>query len=118
MGEVEPGEPYVTVDGSLVTELVRPERGGSRNVSVAAAVIQPGESTRAHAHAASDEVYFVLSGKGEVTLGANSHKVEPGSCVLLPAGQVHGACCTGDEPLRLLCICAPPYTHEQTTLIG
>jgi mannose-6-phosphate isomerase-like protein (cupin superfamily) len=88
-----------------------------RNVSVAEAVIQPGGSTRAHSHAVSDEVYYVLSGKGVVTLGANSYSVEPGSCVLLPAGHVHFACCAGDEPLRILCICAPPYTHEETTLV-
>jgi len=114
-GLVEPGAPYETLDGSLVRELVRPERGGSRNVSVAEAVIQAGESTRSHAHPLSDEIYFVLSGEGVVTLGAKSYAVEPGSCVFLPAGQVHFARCGGPQALRILCICAPPYTHEQTT---
>ena len=114
-GPVHAAAPYVTLDGSLVTELVRPERGGSRNVSVAEAVVSPGESTRRHAHRLSDEVYLVLSGEGVVTLGAKSYAVEPGSCLFLPAGQAHSARCDGPEALRILCICAPPYTHEQTT---
>ncbi|MBM3472530.1 MAG: cupin domain-containing protein [Armatimonadetes bacterium] len=107
--------PYQTLDGSFVTELVRPERGGSRNVSVAEAVVQPGQSTRRHVHRESDEVYFVLSGEGVVTLGAKSYAVEPGSCLFLPAGEAHSACCDGPEALKILCLCAPPYTHEQTT---
>jgi mannose-6-phosphate isomerase-like protein (cupin superfamily) len=115
-GPVEAAEPYVTLDGSWVRELVRPERGGSRNVSVAEAVIQPGQSTRRHSHRLSDEVYYILGGKGVVTLGANPYAVEAGSCLLLPAGVVHFARCDGPEALRILCLCAPPYTHEQTAL--
>jgi len=114
-GPVGPVEPYRALDGSTVTELVRPERGGSRNVSVAEAVIEPGQATRAHYHKASDEVYYVLGGKGVVRVGENSVAVEPGGCVFIPAGQVHSAGCEGNRPLRVLCICAPPYTHEGTS---
>jgi mannose-6-phosphate isomerase-like protein (cupin superfamily) len=114
-GVVEPAEPCRALDGSVVRELVRPERGGPRNVSVAEAVIEPGQMTRAHYHSSSDEVYYVLSGEGVVHLAENSASVEPGSCVIIPAGHVHRAGCEGHEPLRILCICSPPYTHEQTT---
>jgi len=114
-GPAAAGDPYVTLDGSRVTELLRPERGGPRNLSVAEAVVEPGQSTRRHRHGRSDEVYYILEGKGVVTLGANSYAVEPGSCLLLPAGAVHSARCEGEAPLRILCLCAPPYTHEQTT---
>lgn len=115
-GPMATAEAYVTLDGSTVIERARPERGGSRNVSVAEAVIEPGQATRAHSHRLSDEVYYILSGKGVVTLGANTYPVEPGGCVFLPAGIVHSARCDGPEALRLLCICVPPYTHEQTAL--
>jgi len=111
---MQPGVPYVTLDGSLVTELVRPDRGGSGNVSAAEAVVEPGASTRPHCHAESDEVYFVLGGKGLVTIEANRVLVEPGSATLALAGQRHSVRNVGAEALRLLCICAPPYTHEQT----
>lgn len=114
---MERGERYRTLDGSMVTELVRPERGGSRNVSVAEAVIEPGQGTLPHDHPESDEVYYILNGKGVVSLGENLHQVEPGSCAFIPAGQVHSVRCEGSEPLRILCICSPPYTHEGTTTV-
>ena len=114
-GPAQRGTPCVTVDGSLVTALLRPERGGSRRVSVAEAVIQPGERTRLHRHAESDEIYYVLEGKGVLTLGEKLYSLKARSCVFLPAGSVHAVRCDGDEALRILCICAPPYTHEQTT---
>ncbi len=113
-GEAQPGQPYVTLDGSMVTELVRPERGGSRNLSVAEAVIEPGQRALRHAHRESDEVYYVLGGKGEVSVGEKSFPVEPGSCLFSPAGEPHSAAAAGNGPLKILCACAPPYAHEDT----
>ncbi|MBM3498173.1 MAG: cupin domain-containing protein [Armatimonadetes bacterium] len=113
-GPAKSVEAYVTLDGSRVLELIRPERGGSPNLSVAEAVVEPGQSTRRHLHRRSDEVYYILEGKGTVTLGAKGYEVEPGSCLLLPAGSVHSVRCDGPEALRILCLCAPPYTHDQT----
>lgn len=112
----EAGEAYVTLDGSTVRELVRPEAGGSRNLSVAEAVVEAGAATRRHTHGASDEVYYVLEGKGEVWVGENCHAVGPGSCVPIPAGVAH-LVRAGQEGLRILCACAPPYTHEDTVLL-
>ena len=107
-GLVHRAEPYVTVDGSRVVELVRPERGGSRKVSVAEAFIESCRATRVHSHTRSDEVYYVLSGKGVVTVEENSFAVGPGSCVVVPAGRAHYATGTGSAGLRILCVCAPP----------
>ena len=115
-GLVQPGEAYVTRDGSTVVELVRPERGGSRNVSVARAIVEPGQPTQRHYHTDSDEVYYVLQGTGAVRLGDRWLPVEPAATVFIPAGLAHEARCDGPTPLVILCICSPPYTHEQTVL--
>ena len=32
-GEVHPGEPYVTLDGSMITELVRPEQSADNHIA-------------------------------------------------------------------------------------
>ena len=42
----------------------------------------------------------------------------PGDCVLIAPGVIHKLVNTGDEPLRLLCCCAPPWTPEDTILTG
>jgi len=43
--------------------------------------------------------------------------VAAGDCVVIPPGQVHELVNTGDEPLVLLCCCAPAYSHEDTVLL-
>ena len=110
-------ESHLSADGSLVTELVRPELGGPRNVSVARAVVEPGQSTHRHYHTDSDEVYYILSGEGVVTVGEKAEAVAAGDCLFIPAGQVHAARCESESPLSILCLCSPPYTHARTVRV-
>ena len=107
---------YETLDGSLIRELVRPEREGSRNLSLAEATIAPGQTTHRHRHRQSEEIYYVLSGEGIVEVAARQTVVQAGDAVLIPPGAEHCAVNTGDLPLRLLCACSPAYQHEDTEL--
>ena len=43
--------------------------------------------------------------------------MRPGDAIAIPPGQAHKLWNTGDEPLRLLCCCAPGYEHDDTVLI-
>lgn len=107
---------YRTLDGSLIDELVRPEREGSRNLSLAEATIFPGETTHRHRHRQTEEIYYVLAGEGIVEVAASKTAVCAGDAVLIPPGAEHCATNTGAGPLRLLCACSPPYQHEDTEL--
>ena len=109
-------EPYVTLDGSLIRELIRPEDQGSRRLSVAEATIAPGQTTHRHRHRQSEEVYYVVAGQGIIEVAARKTEVRAGEAVLIPAGAEHCAINTGAEPLRLLCACSPPYEHQDTEL--
>jgi mannose-6-phosphate isomerase-like protein (cupin superfamily) len=42
--------------------------------------------------------------------------VSAGDTVVIPPGARHKLWNTGAEPLKLLCCCAPPYSHEDTFL--
>ena len=70
-------------------------------------VLAKGQSQTPHAHADSDKVYVVLSGRGAVRVGAESHAVRAGHAVFCPAGSEHGVENTGPEDLRLLVFMAP-----------
>jgi mannose-6-phosphate isomerase-like protein (cupin superfamily) len=37
--------------------------------------------------------------------------------VVIAPGEVHGLVNTCDEPLVLLCCCAPAYSHDDTVLV-
>jgi mannose-6-phosphate isomerase-like protein (cupin superfamily) len=42
-----------------------------------------------HFHQGYDEVYYVLSGTGRMTIGAESHSLRPGAAAVIPAGVSH-----------------------------
>ena len=107
---------YVTLDGSRILELIRPEREGSRNLNLARAVIDSGKSTIRHRHRQSEEAYYVLSGEGVLEIGAVIERVAPGDARLIPSGVEHRVTCVGAQPLAILCVCAPPYRHDDTEL--
>ena len=107
---------YRTLDGSLITELIRPETDGSRNLSVAEAVISPGQSTLAHYHGSSEEVYVVIEGLGQLWIGAVAREIGPGEAHLIPPGEEHKVTCMSEAPLRILCVCSPPYQHADTVI--
>lgn len=107
---------YVTKDGSEIRELMHPSAHGNRNQSLAEATVMPGKATQLHRHAATEELYHITSGTGLMTLGDKLIAVGPRDTVLIPPGMAHKIEATGDEPLRVLCCCSPPYSHEDTEL--
>ena len=107
-------ESFVTADGSTIRELFGLPTGGVEHQSLAEATLAPGQATQRHYHRASEEIYFVLDGEGEMELDGERRQVSPGDAVAIPAGSWHELRAEGDRPLRILCCCTPPYRHEDT----
>ncbi len=80
--------------------------------SLAEASLPDGSSTDRHWHRDSEELYFILEGRGAMEVDGEVRDVGPGDAVLIPPGAWHQITATG--PLRFLCCCAPPYRHEDT----
>ncbi len=110
-------EPYHTLDGSEVRELMHPDHHGARNQSLAEAIVPPGAATRLHRHHASEEIYHLAAGCGRMTLGNASFTVEAGDTVLITPGTAHRIENIGGVPLRIICCCSPAYRHEDTELL-
>lgn len=110
--------PYITKDGSLVRELLHPKNSGAERLSLAEARVMPGDRTREHLHRRSEEVYYILSGGGEVYLNGRGARVEAGDVVLIPPMTRHYVVNKGEEELVILCACSPPYSHEDTLIAG
>ncbi len=109
--------PFTTKDGSTIRELMHPEQGMNSNQSLAEAVVAPGAATRLHRHRLSEELYHITAGAGRMTLGAETFEVLPGDTICIPPGTAHCIENTGGEPLRILCACSPPYSHDDTELL-
>lgn len=77
-------------------------RGGWEAVEWAC--VPPGGVSGEHLHTRTEEVYFILSGTGEIYLNGTAHPIAPGSMVLTGLGTVHGLRNTGDSDLAWLVI--------------
>lgn len=110
----EDAEPFTTKDGSTIRVVLDHEAGGAANQSLAEASLGPGQATERHYHARTEEIYVLLEGEGEMEVEGDRSHVGPGDAILIPAGAWHQIRATGSGPLRLLCCCAPPYSHDDT----
>jgi mannose-6-phosphate isomerase-like protein (cupin superfamily) len=109
---------YQTKDGSIIRELLHPDVHGMEiSMSLAEAIVPAGEATLRHLHEAIDEIYHITSGKGLLTLGEESVEIRSGDTIYIPCETPHQVKNTGYVPLKILCICVPPYTHEKTILL-
>jgi len=102
-------EPFTTKDGSTIRELMH-----TPAQSLAEATLAPGQQTERHYHAASEELYYLVDGEGEMEIDGERSPVGPGDAILIPPGAWHQITATGGTELRFLCCCAPGYKHEDT----
>lgn len=108
---------YTTKDGSIIRELMHPTVHGNALQSLAEATVAAGCQTLLHRHARTEEIYHFTHGQGLMTLGEESFVVQAGDTVCIAPGTPHRIRNTGEAPLRLLCACAPAYSHEDTELL-
>lgn len=109
--------PYVTLDGSLIRELMHPHRHGNRAQSLAEATVAVGATTRLHRHAKTEELYHFSDGEGLMSLGEAVFAVKQGDTVCIHPGTAHCVRNTGNRPLKILCCCTPPYADDDTELL-
>jgi mannose-6-phosphate isomerase-like protein (cupin superfamily) len=115
-------KPFVTKDKSLIHEFFHPLHETSKQIprdipfSIALATVKPGQKTLQHLHEASTEFYYVTQGTGTIQLGSKKQPIEKNTLIYISAKTKHTVTNTGKENLLILCICTPPYTHEDTKI--
>ena len=108
--------PFTTADGSTIRELLAHRNSAIRQQSLAEARLAAGRATTPHYHEVTEEIYYILKGQAEMTLGEETRAVGPGDAIAIPPGQRHTIRNTGNEELVFLCTCAPGYEHTDTFL--
>ena len=109
-------QPYITLDGSEIRELMHPAVQGNRAQSLAEATVFPGKPTRLHRHLKTEALYCIVEGRGMMRLGQDEFPVGSRDTVCILPGTPHRIPAEGGV-LRLLCCCAPAYSHEVTDLL-
>jgi mannose-6-phosphate isomerase-like protein (cupin superfamily)/GNAT superfamily N-acetyltransferase len=65
-----------------------------------------------HVHTGYDEVYFVLSGTGTITLGRETYLLRPGSAAVIPAGVAHALEADPGLQLEFVIFGTPPTSMD------
>jgi mannose-6-phosphate isomerase-like protein (cupin superfamily) len=100
--------PFTTKDGSTIREYFH-----TAAQSLAEASLDPGQATRRHYHARSEEIYLIVGGSGELEVDGDTRSVTAGDAALIPPGSWHQLT-TAADGVTLLCCCVPPYSDEDT----
>lgn len=79
-----------------------------KNLQLVLMAIQPGEEIGEETHVDRDQFFRVEKGKGEVWIDGNRSKIKSDDGIVVPAGALHNIVNTGDKPLRLYTLYAPP----------
>lgn len=107
---------FIAGDSTRLRELLHPDKQAiALRYSLAHATLAVGETSQPHSLKTS-EVYYILSGKGEMHIEDETQLVEPGDAVYIPpnARQFIRSC--GDEPLVFICIVDPAWRKEDETV--
>ena len=90
-----------------VQRIVTGGEGGVANVHV----VRVTKGTT-HVHTGYDEVYYVLSGSGTITLDRDTHPLRPGSVIVIPAGVPHSLEASPGEELEFIIFGTPPMSID------
>ena len=106
-----PKPDVVAPDGSDVRVLARTERGSMAHFELA-----PGRASAAIRHRTVDEIWFVLSGRGEIWRKQGGREdivaLDPGVSVTIPVGTHFQFRASGDTALEAVGVTMPPWPGD------
>ncbi|MBW1691429.1 MAG: cupin domain-containing protein [Deltaproteobacteria bacterium] len=75
---------------------------------LAIAQLSPGKELEAHVDP-MEEIYFIMSGEGEMALDDETRHVVSGDAIWIPTGSRHGLTNTGKDDCIILVVAAPAW---------
>jgi len=101
-----------TPHGSEIRPLIDRTTSAIQRCSLAEEVLPPGSIVGRHFHLETEEIYYVLSGTGRMTVGTEVRDVGPGDAVFIPREHTHTLENTGHVSMTILLVCGPAYSLE------
>jgi mannose-6-phosphate isomerase-like protein (cupin superfamily) len=85
-----------------------------KNMQLVLMALRPGEEIGEEVHRDRDQFFRVEVGEGEVWIDGHQSRIESAVAIVVPAGARHNVRNTGDGPLKLYTIYAPPEHLDRT----
>ncbi len=110
-------EEFVAGDGSLLRELLHPDKAKiDIRYSLAHARVPPGQTTKRH-RLATSEVYYIIEGSARMTIDDESRTVGPGCAVYIRPQAVQSIENTGTRDLVFICMVDPAWRLEDEEIL-
>lgn len=101
-----------TPHGSEIRPLVDRTTSSIERCSLAEETLPAGASVGRHHHLETEEIYYILQGSGQMTVGDEVRTVGAGDAIFIPRGHTHTLENTGPAPMTILLVCGPAYSYE------
>ncbi|MBE9225954.1 cupin domain-containing protein [Phormidium sp. LEGE 05292] len=109
-------EEFIAGDNTILRELLHPDKQPlALRYSLAHATLPVGKTSTLHSLTTS-EVYYIISGKGEMHINEETQIVEPGDAVYIPPNAKQFIHNCGNEPLIFVCMVDPAWRKEDETV--
>ena len=109
---------FTAGDGCRLREILHPDKEDiAIRYSLAHATVQPGQRTAPH-RLRTTEVYYVLSGRGEMVVDGKTANVGPDDTVVIPPDAVQCITNTGNHDLTFVCMVDPAWRVEDEEILG
>jgi mannose-6-phosphate isomerase-like protein (cupin superfamily) len=94
--------------GGAIAQMILDRRNLTEIGFLAIARLDPGKEIEAHVDP-MEEIYFIVHGTGEMTVGEDTRPVKPGDAIWIPVGDSHALLNTGEEQCVILVVASPAW---------
>lgn len=101
-----------TAHGSEIRPLIDRTTSQITQCSLAEETLPAGCAVTPHRHREIEEIYYIVSGHGMMTVGDEAREIQAGDAVYIPRGHRHTLENTGSEPMKILLVCGPAFFYE------
>lgn len=94
--------------GGAIAQMILDRRTLKEIGFLAIASLKPGKEIEAHVDP-MEEIYFILSGFGEMSVEGEARPVKPGDAVWIPTDASHALLNNGEEDCVILVVASPAW---------
>ncbi|MEE6186893.1 hypothetical protein PIECOFPK_01510 [Mycovorax composti] len=84
----------------------------SGHMQLVAMSLLPGEAIGEEIHTENDQFFRFEQGAGKCIIDGNEYQVADGDVIIIPSGAKHNVINTGNIPLKMYTIYAPPHHKD------
>ena len=108
---------FLAGDHTVLRELLHPAKQPlTLGYSMAHGILAPGARSKRH-RLTSSEVYYIIAGRGRLTVDDAVVVVEPGSVVYVPPGGTQFLDNVGSTDIEFLCLVDPAWRPEDEEVL-